>query len=112
MPEITPVSTPDDLLSPQHLRRLGRLTQSNGSVLLSTIEGYLQKTGTKMSAFGVQAMNDAGFVQGLRGGRQCKPETAEKVIAYITRCPLLQAARGSRSRRAPGNTSRAQEARA
>lgn len=91
-----------DLLDPEKLTRLKRSAKRTSPQLLATIERYLTATGIAVSAFGTKAMNDAGFVQGLRAGRQCKPETAAKVISHIKRCPLLQAARMVQARPAAG----------
>ncbi len=88
-----------DLLDPEKLQRLRRSARRTGSQLLATIEMYLSETGIAVSAFGTSVMNDAGFVQGLRSGRQAKPETAAKVISYIAGCPRLQAARSASARR-------------
>lgn len=87
-----------DLLDPEKLLRLRRSAKRTSPQLLATIEMYLSETGIAVSAFGASVMNDAGFVQGLRSGRQAKPETAAKVISYIAGCPRLQAARSARVR--------------
>lgn len=51
--------------------------------LLDEIEAFLGRSGMTASTFGVEALNDPGFVSGLRNGRDPKMSTAERVRAFI-----------------------------
>ena len=53
--------------------------------LLAEIEGFLAQSGMSATAFGIDALNDPGFVPGLRAGRDPKLSTAERVRAFIVR---------------------------
>ena len=51
--------------------------------LTAEINAFLTNSGMFATHFGVQAMNDPGFVFDLRKGRRVWPHTADKVRAYI-----------------------------
>jgi hypothetical protein len=51
--------------------------------LLSTIEKYLRTSGTPPTRFGREAVNDPRFVLDLRNGREPRPATAARVIAFL-----------------------------
>lgn len=52
-------------------------------MLLYRIERHLKKTGLSASAFGRATMNDAAFVRHLREGREPRPRTEARVLAFI-----------------------------
>ena len=49
----------------------------------SRIERLLRKSGLKASQIGREVMNDPGFVRDLRNGRQMRPETEKRVVAWL-----------------------------
>lgn len=51
--------------------------------LLRRIERHLQQSGTPPTRFGRQAVHDPRFVLDLRNGREPRPETVNRVTAYI-----------------------------
>ncbi|HEX8447425.1 MAG TPA: hypothetical protein VF649_12535 [Sphingomonas sp.] len=51
--------------------------------LLSTIERYLRRTGLPPTRFGREAVGDPRFVMDLRRGREPRPCTIDRVVAYI-----------------------------
>lgn len=51
--------------------------------LLTTIERYLRKTGTKPTRFGRDAVGDPQFVADLRNGREPREATVRRVTAYL-----------------------------
>ena len=53
--------------------------------LLSRVERYLRRSATTATAFGREVMRDPGFVRGLRKGREPRPETVERVGAWLDR---------------------------
>jgi hypothetical protein len=53
--------------------------------LLLTIEKHLRVTAQSPSRFGRQVSGDPRFVFDLRRGREPRPATAAKVLAYISR---------------------------
>ncbi|MBV9843284.1 MAG: hypothetical protein JOY99_17405 [Sphingomonadaceae bacterium] len=53
--------------------------------LLHRIERHLDRSGTPATRFGREAVNDPRFVIDLRNGRELRPTTRAKVIAYLDR---------------------------
>ena len=51
--------------------------------LLHRIELFLRRSGETPTAFGQAAMNDPAFVRDLRRGRQPRPNTEERVRAFL-----------------------------
>lgn len=51
--------------------------------LLSTIERHLRRTGLPPTRFGREAIGDPRFVMDLRRGREPRPRTIAKVVAYM-----------------------------
>ena len=51
--------------------------------LLSTIERYLRRTGMKPTRFGREAIGDPRFVPDLRRGREPRPRTIARAVAYM-----------------------------
>lgn len=51
--------------------------------LIDEIEAFLAQNDMSPTAFGTQALNDPPFVQQLRGGRDIKMSTAERVRAFM-----------------------------
>ena len=51
--------------------------------LLSTIERHLRRTGTPPTRFGREAIGDPRFVMDLRRGREPRPVTIARVVAYL-----------------------------
>jgi len=54
--------------------------------LLTLIERHLRNSGTAPTRFGRDAVHDPRFVLDLRAGRVPRPDTAERVSAYIAQC--------------------------
>jgi 2,4-dienoyl-CoA reductase-like NADH-dependent reductase (Old Yellow Enzyme family) len=54
-------------------------------MLLQRIERYLRAHRISTSRFGREAVRDPNFIENLRNGRQPRPETVCKVLAYIDR---------------------------
>jgi len=52
--------------------------------LLSTIERHLRRTGVPPTRFGREAVGDPRFVMDLRRGREPRPSTIERVVAYLS----------------------------
>lgn len=50
---------------------------------LDSVERFLADHGMAPSAFGHQALNDQGFVRGLRSGRSPRIDTVERVKAWM-----------------------------
>ena len=50
---------------------------------LKYIENFLKKTGMSPTVFGLKAVGDGKFVFRLRGGRECREKTQEKVFKFI-----------------------------
>ena len=53
--------------------------------LLHTVRQHLKITGTSATRFGREAIGDPGLVFDLTRGRECRPETAARVLAHIER---------------------------
>jgi 2,4-dienoyl-CoA reductase-like NADH-dependent reductase (Old Yellow Enzyme family) len=53
--------------------------------LLQRIERHLRRSGTPMTRFGREALNDPRFVPDLRNGREVRAKTVARVLAYIDR---------------------------
>ena len=51
--------------------------------LLREVEKFLRQNGTPPTRFGWEAMRDPRFVFDLRNGRDPRPETVERVRAYL-----------------------------
>ena len=51
--------------------------------LLEQVEAYLARNGMPPSTFGRMALGDPRFVDDLRSGRRPRPETQERVCAYL-----------------------------
>ena len=64
--------------------------------VLNRIERHLRRSGLKATAFGRAVMNDPAFVRQLRNGREPRPETVERISAW------LDAAERSRKARSCG----------
>lgn len=54
--------------------------------LLRRIEAYLRRSSTRPARFGRDALGDPRFVFDLRNGRQPRPGTAARVIAWLDHC--------------------------
>ena len=54
-------------------------------MILDRIDHYLRATRSTPSRLGRNAVGDPNFVANLRDGRQPRPSTLERVIAYIER---------------------------
>lgn len=52
-------------------------------MLLTQVEKHLRESGVKPASFGRAAVSDPSFVFELRRGRDPRPRTVAKVIAYI-----------------------------
>lgn len=53
--------------------------------LLQRIERYLRRSGTPVTRFGREALNDPRFVTDLRNGREVRSSTLARVAAYLDR---------------------------
>jgi len=51
--------------------------------LLSEIEAFLDARGMSPSRFGTEALRDKHFVEELRKGRRCWPETQARVRLFM-----------------------------
>jgi hypothetical protein len=51
--------------------------------LHSMIERYLRNSGTPPTRFGREALGDPRFVLDLRNGREPRPSTTVRVLAYM-----------------------------
>jgi hypothetical protein len=51
--------------------------------LLREVEKYLRHNGTAPTRFGRDALGDPRFVFDLRNGRDPRPQTVERVRAYL-----------------------------
>lgn len=61
------------------------------SHLLHEIERCLRKRNMAASRFGREATHDPRFVFDLRNGRQPRPRTAARVLAFIAAAPGAEA---------------------
>lgn len=52
-------------------------------MILDRIDRYLRATRTAPSRLGRDAVGDPNFVMNLRDGRQPRPATLERVIAFL-----------------------------
>jgi hypothetical protein len=51
--------------------------------LLREVEKFLRHNGTAATRFGREAVGDPRFVFDLRNGRDPRPQTVERVLAYL-----------------------------
>lgn len=51
--------------------------------LLREVEKFLRRNGTPPTRFGREAVGDPRFVFDLRNGRDPRPQTVERVLAYL-----------------------------
>lgn len=51
--------------------------------LLYRIERHLKQSGLTATAFGREALNDPAFVRHLRKGREPRPRTEARILAFI-----------------------------
>lgn len=51
--------------------------------LLREVEKFLRQSDTPATRFGREAMGDPRFVFDLRNGRDPRPRTVERVLAYL-----------------------------
>jgi hypothetical protein len=51
--------------------------------LLRRIELYLKQTGTAPARFGRDAVGDPSLMRDLRNGRELRPRTAERLVAFL-----------------------------
>lgn len=51
--------------------------------LLHEVEKYLRTSNTPAARFGREAMGDPRFVFDLRNGREPRPRTVRRVLAYL-----------------------------
>ena len=58
-------------------------SQENVMNLLYRVEAHLRRSGLSQTRFGRTVMKDPAFVRQLRNGRQARPETAARVLAWI-----------------------------
>jgi hypothetical protein len=54
--------------------------------LLREVEKFLRNNDTPPTRFGREAMGDPRFVFDLRNGRDPRPETVQRVRAYLEAC--------------------------
>ncbi|HEY0131188.1 MAG TPA: hypothetical protein VGB57_07270 [Allosphingosinicella sp.] len=52
-------------------------------MILDRIDDYLRSTKTSPSRLGRDAVGDPNFVMNLRDGRQPRPATLDRVLAFI-----------------------------
>jgi len=63
-------------------------------ILLAEIDAFLAASGMAASTFGRRAMSHWKFVETLRAGRRCWPETIAKVRAFMDAARREQVAKG------------------
>lgn len=51
--------------------------------LLQTIERHLRTSGVSPTRFGRDAIGDPRLIGDLRNGREARPETAARILAFI-----------------------------
>lgn len=51
--------------------------------LLRRIELYLKQTGTAPARFGRDAVGDPSLMRDLRNGRELRPRTTERLVAFL-----------------------------
>lgn len=51
--------------------------------LVDEIEAFRERSGLSVTAFGKQALNDEGFLHALKRGRWPRPETVDRVRAFM-----------------------------
>ena len=49
----------------------------------SAVETFLRTTGMSDRALGIAAVNDPSFVADMRGGREAREQTRNRVLAYM-----------------------------
>ena len=54
--------------------------------LLREVEKFLRQNDTPPTRFGREAVGDPRFVFDLRNGRDPRPQTIERVLAYLEGC--------------------------
>lgn len=54
--------------------------------LLREVEKFLRQNDTPPTRFGREAVGDPRFVFDLRNGRDPRPRTVERVLAYLEGC--------------------------
>ena len=52
-------------------------------MLLLLIERHLRRTGVAPTRFGRAALGDPNLVPQLRNGRELRPKTARRIVAYL-----------------------------
>jgi hypothetical protein len=57
-------------------------------MLLPQVERYIRQSGMPPSRFGREAVNDPRFVHDLRLGREPRPKTAARVVAWLKNHPI------------------------
>lgn len=65
---------------------------SASDTFTAKIEAYLAATGMAPATFGLEALNDRGFVLRLRAGRSPTLETVDKVLAWMAANPARETA--------------------
>jgi hypothetical protein len=51
--------------------------------LLRRIEHYLKQSGTAPARFGRDAIGDPNLMRDLRNGRELRPRTSERLVAFL-----------------------------
>lgn len=62
--------------------------------LLLRIERWLKRSGFSATRFGREAMGDPRFVRDLRNGREPRPKTVERALAWLDRAEGQRRCRG------------------
>ena len=57
-------------------------------MLLRQIERYIRESGMPPTRFGREAVGDPRFVHDLRLGREPRPKTAARVVAWLREHPV------------------------
>lgn len=66
--------------------RVARLIKELRVHLLREVEKFLRQNDTPPTRFGREAVGDPRFVFDLRNGRDPRPRTIERVLAYLEGC--------------------------
>ena len=67
--------------------RVARLYKDMTVHLLREVEKFLRQSDTPPTRFGREAVGDPRFVFDLRNGRDPRPGTVARVLAYLEGCP-------------------------
>ena len=56
----------------------------NKKEFLEKVENFMKRNNVAPTTFGIKALSEPNFVFSLRKGRECREETRNKVLAFIS----------------------------